>query len=141
MDSLLAKVLIGIAVAAAGLFIGLRIYNFLQKTVLGKGGGRERWSHGIRFSNQQLTAMRSLWQWYRTGRSPTSSSLQHLSTAEVADLLTKCELDYIPRKYHTPDERDERDRFMKDLLKQGMDEVQAQVVTGMKFGRLGPARE
>jgi len=106
----------------------------------GGAGARERWARSIKFSGSQLTSMRSLWQWYRTGHRPAGDSLALLSSTEIADLIQKCDLSYLPKRLRQSGEELARQKMMRELKGLGMNEMEMQIVVGMKFARLGPAR-
>lgn len=122
------------------LILVLRTYNTFRRK-LGDSGGISRWAHTVPLSQGQLTAMRSIWQWYKTGRQPPTEPLSALSTTEMADLMAKCELSYFPKRFHAVDEVDRRKRLVKELMAMGMNELESQIVAGMKFGKLGPAND
>ena len=114
-------------------FFGLR-------RMRGGAGARERWARSVKFSGSQLTAMRSLWQWYRTSNRPSGESLALLSSTEIADLIQKCDLSYMPKRLQLSGEEQARAKMMRELKALGMNEMEQQIVVGMKFARLGPAR-
>lgn len=88
----------------------------------------------IAFSTSQLTAMRSVWQWYKTGQAPASSALAALSSVEVSDLLAKC-------NKVSQGSKATRDKLQTECQKLGMDDIEIEVLLAMKQGRLGPAND
>lgn len=102
----------------------------------------EQWARNLKFSSNQLTAMRSIWHAYKSGRnSQDVDPFRHLSPQDMADLLQKCSFDHIPRELRNNAELAKRQQFMQELEERGLDPVQAEVITGMKFGKIGPASE
>lgn len=99
------------------------------------------WAKTVRFSNNQLTAMRSLWHWYRTDKPPQADPLQHLTPSELADLISKCSEEFLPGEFRTPASAAERRALVERLERQGMESLHAEIVAGMKYGRLGPAND
>ena len=135
-------VLAGVAISALlVLLILARILRVVFHSEGGKAKALSRWARNVDFTDEQLSAMRSLWQWYRTGRKPGSNPVSVLSATAVADLMKKCELTYLPKRFRAPDEESQRARLMKELAKIGMGEIEAHIVTGMKFGKLGAAND
>lgn len=138
------KILIGLGVAFLGLVVlvlVLRVYNGMR----GSGGNRSRavskWSRGLKFSNGQLAVMRSLWQAYKHGRLPDDGLLSSITAGDLADLVKKSDLDFMPAALRANDEAQQRRRLIGELVNMGFDEIQAQIVTAMKFGKLGPAND
>ena len=131
---------LGIALAGlVALILILRIYNSLR------GGSRTRtvsqWSRTLKFTNGQLAVMRSLWQAYKHGRLPDDGLLSSITAGDLADLVKKSDLDFMPVRLRSPDEQQQRRRLMGELINLGFDEIQAQIVTAMKFGKMGPAND
>ncbi|MBX7143659.1 MAG: hypothetical protein K1X79_04340 [Oligoflexia bacterium] len=126
----------GLALVA---LVGLK--RALRGSPRATGKALTAWAKSVKFSTQQLTAMRSLWHWYRTKKQPAADPLKLLSTADVADLLKKCSLDYKPERLRAPNEEKARQRFGAELGQLGMDDIHAQVVVGMRYGQLGPATD
>lgn len=109
-----------------------------------KGGRQtlEQWARSIKFSSTQLTAMRSIWHAFKAGRlGDEVDPFRHLNPQEMADLLKKCSFEALPPELRRSAEQRERQNFMQGLEERGLDPVQAEVITGMKFGKLGPACE
>ena len=122
------------------LVVGALVALFVLRRLRGGAGARERWARSVKFSGSQLTAMRSLWQWYRTSHRPSGDSLALLSSTEIADLIQKCDLAYMPKRLHQSGEEQARAKMMRELKGLGMNDMELQIVVGMKFARLGPAR-
>ena len=118
----------------------LRAYFTLRRWQ-GTKGGISRWAKTVSFSQGQLTAMRSLWHWYKTGRLPSMEPLSALSTSEMADLIKKCEMTSMPREFHARNEAQRRQKLHSEVKSLGMNDLEAQVVVGMKCGKLGPAND
>lgn len=134
---IIAKIFGYLLVAFVALTVFLRIYN----TFFASRARRiARWGKTVPFSNQQLAAMRSLWQWYKTGNKPLSDPLLLLDPSEMADLDNKVDIEYKPKKLRHPNEVELRSRMMSDLESRGMNDIQAQVVTAMKYCKYGPAK-
>ena len=100
-----------------------------------------KWARGVEFSIQQLSAMRSLWRWYITGKKPGADPLSNLSPGDLADLLTKSNLEYLPHKLRRADEELRRQELLQALRKQGFEEMHSEIIVGMKYSRLGPAND
>ncbi len=133
--------IVGAVIAGFILFIFvLRIYNGFRKGG-GKGAGVTKWARGVRFSNGQLAAMRSLWQAYKHGRLPDEGILASLTAADLADLVKKSDIDFVPAALRGRDESSQRRRLVSELVNMGFDEIQAQIVTAMKFCKFGPASD
>lgn len=129
------------AIVAVGLCLLLCVRAFLRALrgrSRGKGPALDAWAKQVRFAPTQLTAMRSLWQWYKTGNRPAADPLKTVSTAEVADMMKKCMIEFLPPKFLLPNEERLRQTMLDELKRKGFDDIQAQVVVGMKFGHLGP---
>ncbi len=108
----------------------------------GHSASLEQWSKSVKFSDGQLTAMRSIWHAFKAGAIPEGADpFRHLSPLEMADLLKKCSFEYAPPSIRQSGEQAKRQKFMRELEEQGLDHIQAEVITGMKFGRLGPAHD
>jgi len=116
----------------------LRLAAALKRRCSGPMESLDQWARKVHFSNSQLTAMRSLWQWYRTGREPGVDPLKHLDPGELADLLNKCGSEYIPEKFRSAEMEKKRQAMTSELESAGFENMQAEIVTGMKFGKLGP---
>jgi len=126
-------------IALCGLAVAVfAVWQFRRRRLQG-AADLDSWSQYVSFSNQQLVAMRSLWQWHSSGREPAGDPLVHLSPADMADLAQKCSLECKPAEFVQPDEEKERQKFEKVLMQRGMNQIQAEIVTGMKFNMLGPA--
>lgn len=91
------------------------------------------------FSDTQLVAMGSLWQWYNTGQAPASDPLRALSQAELADLLKRCSIERIPVSFRRPCSREELHRICSELKAAGMEEMHLNVTVGMFAAGFGPA--
>jgi hypothetical protein len=100
-----------------------------------------KWSKTLKFSNGQLAVMRSLWQAYKHGRLPDEGLLSSITAADLADLVKKSDIDFMPMNLRASDEHQQRRRLVGELVNMGFDEIQAQIVTAMKFGKLGPAND
>lgn len=133
-----ASILVGIGFVVVLLVALLR---FSKRGSGGAGKALTAWAKSVKFSSQQLAAMRSLWHWYRTGKQPAADPLKLLSTADMADLLRKCALEFKPVKLRASNEEAARQRLGSELRRLGMDDMHVQVLVGMKFGQLGPAAE
>ncbi len=120
--------------------VAVVVVMLVVRRLRGGAGARERWARSVKFSGSQLTSMRSLWQWYRTGHRPAGDSLALLSSTEIADLIQKCDLSYMPKRLQQSGEELARQKLMRELKGLGMNEMELQIVVGMKFARLGPAR-
>lgn len=108
------------------------------------GGNRQevsRWARQVKFSDGQLTAMRSLWHWYSTGSEPRTEPLAHLNPSELADLVHKCGVDFLPKRFRRRNEEALRHAFLEELQEKGVHEMDAEIIVGMKFGHLGPAND
>ena len=116
----------------------LRIFNTLFANRPKK---ISKWSKGLHFSNNQLAAMRSLWHWSQTGEPAASDPINILANHELAELLKRCELSFKPAKLRFRNEEKLRAKLMQELQNKGMNEMQAQIATGMKFCYFGPANE
>lgn len=95
----------------------------------------------VTFSTGQLAAMRSLWHWYRTGTPSATDPLKGLTTAEMADLLSKCSLEAAPSELQRPEQRQKRTQLEQQFEAMGMGEMQAQILAGMCCAGLGPAKD
>lgn len=139
----ITKILVGLGLAFVALFmliLVLRIYNGTRR-----GGNRgkaiSKWSKGLKFSNGQLAVMRSLWQAYKHGRLPDDGLLSSITAADLADLVKKSDIEFVPASLRASDEHQQRRRLVGELVNMGFDEIQAQIVTAMKFGKMGPAND
>jgi hypothetical protein len=90
----------------------------------------------VTFSDKQLTALRSLWHWYKTSSQPAVDPLSGLSTAQIADLVQKCGL---VESAQSGLEKKEAVSIEKRALALGMNEMQSQILVGMLVRKLGPA--
>ena len=83
--------------------------------------------------------MRSLWQWYKTGKQPGGGTVGLLCAAEIADLEQKCDFGSMPAKYRARDEQGVREALVLELRDMGMDEIEADILAGMIRAGFGPA--
>lgn len=100
-----------------------------------------RWARGVQFSTPQLSAMRSLWHWYRTGQKALSDPLEGLDTTEMADLMNKCDPQFVAPRFRPKDDEARRRKLVNELSKIGMNVTQAQIVAAMKYCCFGPAKD
>ena len=127
-------------VLASNLLISLLRFALRRLFTGKKSPGILQWSAQVTFSANQLSVMRSLWHWSKTGRRPTHDPLASLAPAELSDLLKKCSYEYVPSALRSDSQRQEREAFVHELSAKGLDGLSADIVCGMRFGRLGPAR-
>lgn len=128
---------LGNVVLAILLLIGIGLWRFRR----GRSTRDEdvaAWAKSVTFSNRQLTVMRSLWQWHTSGREPAGDPLKSLGPADVADLATKCSLEFKPLEFQSPGEERARRELEEVLMARGMNELQAEIVSGLKFNMIGP---
>ncbi len=123
------------------LTLTMRIYNTFFVSEEGRLRAIARWAADVKFSNAQLTAMRSLWQWYKSGHAPAGDVLAMLNPGEMSDLIAKCEPTFLPERLQSADVEKTRKRLLKELKVLGMDDIQAQIVASMLIAQFGPARD
>ncbi len=99
------------------------------------------WASRIKFSSKELTVLRTLWQWQKSGHAPTGTTLSLLSPAEMAVLMAKIGLDNVPDELRSGDEEKKRAQLALKFENLGMDSVEAEITAGMIAGRLGPAND
>ena len=130
--------LLTLIAAPVAVILVLRVKNRKNHSS-GRSESLARWAREVHFSNQQLAAMRSLWQWYKTGKPPAGGTVGLLSAAEIADLEQKCDIGSMPAKYRARDEQPAREALVSELRDLGMDEIEADILAGMIRSGFGPA--
>ena len=131
---------LALAGAMAGLVLVLRVKN-RNSCCAGSSDALARWARDVHFSNQQLAAMRSLWQWYKMGKRPAGGTVGLLGTADIADLERKCDISFMPAKYRLSDEVPARKALVLELRELGLDEIEADILAGMIRAGFGPAAD
>lgn len=116
----------------------LRIFN---TTFGGKSRRIAKWAKKQAFSPNQLSTMRLIWQWMKNGQAPDHDPIKVMSNNELAELINKCDLSFKPPELRYRHEAEDRLKFMREMQNKGMNEIQAQIATAMKFCYFGPAND
>ena len=135
------SVLLWCVVSLLALFLLLKLFSMLGRRVSGAEKSHAEWTRELSFSPRELTVLRSLWQWQKTGKPTSGNPVSHLSAQEVASLMSKTGIDAMPPNLRADNEEKKRAELVLRFENIGMDAVEAEIAAGMIAGRLGPAND
>lgn len=73
-------------------------------------------------------------------RRPAGGALSGMDPGELSDLINKTGFEIVPKSLRLPDEEQRRNLLITQLERRGMNSVEAQITSGMRFGGIGPAQ-